>query len=98
VGFREVRAAAIEALKDGRVHHEARNDANVKNLLLTGVVSPEDVIGLLKACRGDQYKPDPHHQLTDVDVHVFKPMVGKVRWYVKLYFLEPDVWFISVHK
>jgi hypothetical protein len=36
--------------------------------------------------------------------HVFKPESSlepggsKVRWYIKLYFVEPDIWFISVHE
>jgi hypothetical protein len=40
----------------------------------------------------------------EVDVHVFKPQArleprgDRRRWYIELYFLEPDVWFISVHE
>jgi hypothetical protein len=85
--------------KAGDIRHEARDDANDKNLLETGAVTPAEVIALLQACRGDQYKSDKHHDLTiKLDVHIFKPEKNKVRWYIKLYFIEPNVVFISVHK
>lgn len=27
-----------------------------------------------------------------------EPKGNRRRWYIKLFFLEPDVWFISVHE
>ncbi len=104
MGFKDAQRAAIEALKQGRIHHEARGEINEKNLLLTGDVTPEQVVRLLAACRGTQHECAPHHQVSTIDVHVFKPETSlepsapKVRWYIKLYFIEPDAWFISVHK
>lgn len=95
---------AIHALEEGRVQHEARDEVDDKNLLLTGEVSSEQVVRLLRACRGTQYHCAPHHVAREVDVHVFKPQArlepkgDRRRWYIKLYFLEPDVWFISVHE
>jgi len=98
------RSAAISALLEGRVQHEARSAIDRKNLLLVGEVNALEVIGLLKKCVGKQYAVSPHHQVKGIDVHVFKPK-GSLRagapsrcWYIKLYFLQPDVWVISVHE
>jgi hypothetical protein len=104
VGFKDAQRAAIQALRDGCIQHEARGEIDEKNLLVTGDVTPEQVIRLLSACRGTQHECRPHHQAPTIDVHLFKPEASlepntpKVRWYIKLYFIEPDVWFISVHK
>jgi hypothetical protein len=44
MGFKEVRQMAIHALEEGRVQHEARDQIDDKNLLLTGEVSSEQVV------------------------------------------------------
>ena len=104
MGFREVRQSAILAIEKGRIQHEVRNEVDEKNLLLTGAVSPGDVVRLLKACRGTQYSCSPHHAAREIDVHVFMPEArlqpggDRRQWYIKLYLLEPDIWFISVHE
>jgi len=102
MGFKEIRSLAIQALKRGHVQHEARGEINEKNLLLMGAVTLERVIKLLAACRGTQYSCSPHHMAPGVVVHIFKPEVRlglkKERWYIKLYFIEPDVWILSVHR
>ncbi len=100
LGFKEARQKAIAALYAGTVQHEARNDIDDKNLLVTGQVTVEQVIDLLKVCRGTQHQCSPHHHVPTIDVHVFRPIAGTPRksWYIKLYFLEPDMWFISVHE
>jgi hypothetical protein len=105
VGFKDAQRAAIEALRQGRIQHEARAGAiDEKNLLLTGDVTPEQVVRLLSACRGTQHSSGPHHQVSSIEVHVFRPearleaTAPKERWYIKLYFTEPDAWFISVHR
>ena len=41
MGFKEVKAQVIECLHSGKVRHEQRGSIDVKNLLATGVVSPE---------------------------------------------------------
>ena len=104
MGFRYARDAAIAALLGGQVQHEARDDIDDKTLLATGAVTSEGVVRLLRACRGTQYSCSPHHQLVkNVEVHEFKPIGSlepggpKLKWYIKLYFLDPDTWFISVH-
>lgn len=102
MGFLEIRAVVIECLRVGAVQHEARNDIDTKNLLVTGEISTEEVIRLLKGTKGFQYETSPHHTLRNLTVYIFKPEMTesttKVRWYIKCYLLEPDVWFISVHK
>ena len=98
MGFKDVRTSVIEKLKSGDIQHEARGSIDVKNLMSTGQVSTDEVIEYLKVCRGDQYSTMKHKDDNSVDVHVFKPVVEKVEWYIKCYVLEPDVWFISVHE
>ena len=104
VGFKRARSEALRAMVEGRILHEARDEVDEKNLLVTGEVTAEQVARLLRACRGTQYECTPHHFDSSIDVHVFKPEArvepgaDKKRWYIKLYLLEPDVWFISVHE
>jgi len=74
--------------------HEERGDIDLKNLLATGVVSPEQVIELIKKSRGHDHSLSPHHIVADIDVHVIR-CEG---WYIKFYVLAPNVWFISVHQ
>ena len=98
MGLKDVRSKAIECLQAGRV--QAANRANIqeKNLLKIGLVSPDEVIALLKLTRGDQYRTEPHESVESVEVHFFTPHYKGEDWYIKLYFLDPDCWFISVHK
>lgn len=104
MGFKEVRSRAIQAIRDGGIQHESRDEIEEKNLLVVGDVTSDQVIHLLNSCRGTQYSSSPHHMVPGVDVHVFKPeakadsTAEKEFWYIKLYFLDPDIWFISVHK
>lgn len=103
MGFKDARSRAIEALKSGDFEHATRADIDDKNLLFTGEVTVSKLIELLKGCRGNQYEVSPHHQVASVDVHIFKPQAKepdgtKVGWYIKLYFIDPDTWFISVHR
>ena len=105
VGFKDVKKAAINALEEGNVQHEPRAGAiDDKNLLQTGSVTSQDIVRLLQRCQGTQYSSTAHHQThLNLEVHIFQPEMALVsgqekrRWYIKLYFLKPDVWFISVH-
>src|SRR3712207_2025788 len=107
LGFRKARSKTIDALRAGPgfILFEDRQARESKNLLDTGEVSPEDVIALLRLCRGteDQYREPPHHFSADIPVHEFKPVQQGVRWYIKVYFLEgtdelEPATFISVHR
>jgi hypothetical protein len=100
-GFNEAARLTIEALKDGRFQHEPRSLASGKNLLATGDVSADDVVRLIRRCRGDQYEASPHHVDPSLEVNIFKPFAGGVRWYIKSYLVESDeftAFFISVHE
>ena len=100
MAFKEARTQLIEALRSGSYQHEAREAQEEKNLLAIGDIQPEEVIEILKACRGTGYKSDTHHTVRSITVHVFKgkKVIRNHReWYVKAYFLGEDAWFISVH-
>ncbi|MDB4950503.1 MAG: hypothetical protein JWM27_3152 [Gemmatimonadetes bacterium] len=98
MGFTAARSLLIDALLSGRFQHEERRDLERKNLLAVGDVSAEFVIGLLKACRGNQYKASPYHFDARILCHEFKPVSAGQAWYVKAYFLSSDAVFISVHR
>jgi len=94
-GFRAAKQKVIKALQDGTYLHEtSRSAIDVKNLLSTGVVTPNEVCDLLKRSNGNDHSSSPHHNDRSVDVHIIK----REGWYIKFYFLEPDTIFISVHK
>ena len=98
MGLTEARRRAIACIKAGSVQAENRSDLKEKNLLKTGVVSAVDVIALLKLARGSQYESFPHKDDSAVMVHLFRPQRRGEQWYIKLYFLESNCCFISVHK
>ena len=105
MGFKEIRSKVLLALKEGNIQHELRSGkVEVKNLLLSGQMTTAEVELLLKSTRGTEFTKSPHHLVPDITVYVFKPSIRSAthtlsgRWYVKCYFLEPDVWFISVHR
>ena len=96
MGFKEIRQQAIEKISSGRVYHVSREYD--KNEYAQGRLTDGDVISMLKCCRGDRYESSPHHSLSGIEVHIFKPGGKYDGYYIKLYFVEPDIWFISVHK
>jgi len=94
LGFNEIKKQAIQCILADNVQHEARESS--KNLYASGYLSDEVVIKIIESCRGDCYEKNRHHFL-NVDVHILKPKGKYDGYYVKFYFIEPDVWFISVH-
>ena len=98
MGFKDVKRAAIDCLKNGAYDHEARADIDRKNLFSVGTVDADYVISLISKTSGDHYECSPHHQDSSIDVHVCRPFKDGCRWYVKFYFIEPDIVFISVHQ
>lgn len=101
MGFTETRKATIEALRDGRFQHEPRSYDDGKNRLATGEVTVEEVITLLNRCRGNQHEKVRHHFDPSQIVHIFKPTLDGVQWYIKSYLIEQDgilAVFISVHQ
>lgn len=100
MGFKEIRLKIVACLEQGRVQHETtrRGNINEKNLFLIGELSSEEVIELLYKTRGSEYMKSRHHLDKSLEVHIFKPRMDNVKWYLKCYFIEPNVWFISVHR
>jgi hypothetical protein len=102
MSFKEIRNLILKCLESGRYQHVIRRQINEKNLMVTGEVSVITVINLLKRTRGTEYESSAHHQVPDLDVHIFRPILRRghinERWYIKCYFIHPDVWFISVHR
>jgi len=99
MGFRDAKKQLIECLLDRRIDHELeRSEIDTKNLLLTGVVSADEVAEVIRRCRGNEYECSPHHFGDSIDVHIVKTTYGGTSWYIKWYYLEPNVVFISVHE
>lgn len=98
MGFKDVKREAITCLKNGAYDHEARADIDIKNLFSNGTVDTDYVISLISKTSGDQYECSPHHQDNSIDVHVCRPLKDGCYWYVKFYFIAPDIVFISVHQ
>lgn len=92
--FKEVRYYVIKALKEGTYQHEVRGHIEDKNALMTGDMSPEDLIRIIERCNGTHHERSPHHMVSTVEVHIFK----RDGWYIKFYFVDPDTMFISVHR
>ncbi|MCU5772522.1 hypothetical protein N5923_16280 [Erwiniaceae bacterium BAC15a-03b] len=97
MGFRDVKREAIRCLLEGAYHHEIRVDIAVKNVFSTGLIDQAGVIELIRKTSGDEYLCTPHHQDADIDVHILRPWKAGCRWYVKFYFIQPNLIFISVH-
>lgn len=100
MGLKDIRVEVIRKLQEGRVLHETTRSGDIdeKNLLLTGKITVEEVIELIHATKGPGYSTSKHHLDRSIDVHIFKAKKGEIEWYIKCYLIEPDLWFISVHK
>lgn len=100
MGLKDIKIVVIKKLKEGTIQHETTRSGDIdeKNLLLTGKVTVDEVIELINATKGPGYSTSKHHLSDDIDVHIFKPKKDGTKWYIKCYLIEPDVWFISVHK
>lgn len=94
VGYKSAKKEILRALKNGNYQHESRGDINVKNLLAMGKVTAREVADWIASSDGSMHTESQHHVVNDITVHVIKVK----NWYIKFYFLEPDAWFISVHK
>ncbi|MRU13813.1 hypothetical protein FDP25_00025 [Roseovarius sp. A21] len=94
VGFKEAKRRAIEALRNKTYQIEERQEIETKNLLYGNTVSEEDVIEIIIKCRGQDHEMQPHHMVKTVDVHILR----KDGWYIKFYFLDPETFFLSVHR
>jgi hypothetical protein len=95
LGFKEVKERAIQCIKSNHVRHVERDLG--KNMFAAGDLSPEEMIQIIDFCRGDCYETNKHH-LFNTEVHILKPRGKYDGWYIKFFFVEPDILFISVHQ
>lgn len=100
MGFREVKRQAIDCLKNGYVQHETtRAKIDVKNLLAMGEISVAEVTELIRQTKGFQYESGGAvHGHRELEMHIMKPVKGGQCWYLKFYFIEPNIIFMSVHQ
>jgi hypothetical protein len=96
LGFKDIKARAIRKIQEGDIYHVPREYE--KNEYAQGLLTDDQVIEMIKICRGNCYEAKPHHFVPNMDVHILKPQGKYCGYYVKFYFLEPDICFISVHK
>lgn len=95
MGFKEVKERAIQCIKWDHVRHVVR-DLD-KNLFAAEALSAEEMVRIIGSCGGDCYEIDKHHFLK-TDVHILKPRGKYDGLYIKFFFVEPDILFISVHQ
>lgn len=94
IGFREAKQRAIEALRNKTYQIAERREIETKNLLYGNSIAEEDVIEIISKCRGQDHEMRPHDMVKTVDVHILR----KDGWYIKFYFLDPETFFLSVHR
>lgn len=98
MGFRAAKTALLEAMRAGRIDHEAREAQDEKNWLATGVLFVSEAIAIVEATQGPG-ECRPHHMLSrSIEVWIFKPVAAGRRWYVKFYLVDEDAIFISFHE
>jgi hypothetical protein len=99
VGLKDVKSRAMSCLDNCQIQHETERSGDIdkKNLLVTAQVTLAEVKDLINCTKGTQNKVSSHHVEKLVEVHTFKPINKGTKWYIKFYFLEPDIIFISVH-
>lgn len=94
----DVRKLLIDALsRQNGYQAEMRADMASKNWLAVRKVTPQQVIGMLRACKDRHYQMYPHLDLPRIMVHEFKPYYENNRWFIRAYLLSSDAVFISVH-
>jgi hypothetical protein len=98
MGMKDAKQRVVQSLKDGRVQAVERSDIREKNLLKTGVVSPVEVSKIISSTKGADYRSELHKDVAEIMVHIFEPSYKGDSWHIKCYFIDPDCWFISVHK
>ena len=99
MGYRQAKKQVLECLINGRVEHELdRGEIDIKNLLSTGVVTAAQVADAIGRSSGTEYECRRHHLNEMIEVHIIKTQHGDRFWYIKWYFISPNVVFISVHE
>lgn len=97
MGFKDVKRQVLDCLASGNILHEQRGAIDVKNLLVTGQVTEDEMSMLLARAKGNEYELSHHHSVSSIDVHIVKTLYEGQEWYIKWYYIEPNSIFISVH-
>lgn len=98
MGFSSDKKRILSDLESLNFDHEARTGrAEDENLLAAGLITAERAIEIVMCARGQQHESRSHHQVTDLQIWIFKPVHEGAVWYVKGYFAEDQTWFISFH-
>ncbi len=97
MSFKEIRATLIFCLKNGLYDHEIRTDMQTKNHFFSGIVSAEEVIDMVLACTGTDYRSSPLHGSSKEVAHILTPKGKYFGWYIKFYYVDASTIFISVH-
>ena len=95
MGFNEIKKKAVDCIKEGRYKNDKRDLE--KNLFANRLLTEEDLLKIINSCNGDCYEVGKHHHMEAIPVHKLKPIGRYDGLYVKFYFLEPNIVFISVH-
>jgi hypothetical protein len=89
--FAEARRKIQEKLATGEIQK--------KNKLSTGELTLEQVSRFLDFATPSTFQnTETHNDDSSIQLYIFKPLVDGTRWYIKAYYIDPDIWFISVHK
>ena len=94
INFKEAKRRAIEALRNKTYQVAQRREIDTKNLLSNNTVSEADIIDVIEKCRGQDHEMRSHDTIKTVAVHILR----KDGWYIKFYFIDPDTFFLSVHR
>ena len=98
MGYRQAKRQVLQCLGEGSVEHELdRGEIDIKNLLSTGGVTAKQVADAIGRSSGKEYKCSPHHFDEDIEVHIIRTQHSDRTWYIKWYFISPNIVFISVH-
>ncbi len=93
MGFKDIKSKAIQCLKSKNYLAQNREKDPKKNLLAIGEIDADEVIKILMLCNGMGYSFEKLHANSKLQAHIFKTK----EWYIKLYFIGPDCYIISVH-
>ncbi len=98
MGFKDVITKLIRCVKEGAYDHEIRKNIEVKNVFISGDLSTNELIEIIKCTTGNDYQKSKYHGDNSIDIHIIKPIKNSKKWYIKFYFFDPRTVFISVHE
>lgn len=88
------RERVLLALSEGRFQHATRKGRiETKNFLQVGKISAARVADIIRRSKPAEVRAAKHHVIDAIDIYI----IISNGWYIKVYFLQDDLWFISVH-